>query len=92
MRNSKKNTKAVLLFSSVLEGDSCTLIIDGKKYLDKRVISTDRSLGIDLNNVVKFEIASNGAGKLEVSFSGNRIDAEPSLPPLLREVSLDTTI
>lgn len=91
-RKSGSNSEAVFLLASVLDSDTCSLAIDGKKYLDQRVIVTDRSLGIDLNTLVKFDVNPIGLRKVEVSFSGNRIEAEASLPALVREVKLDTII
>lgn len=92
VRKSGSNGEAVLLLGSVLDSDTCSLAIDGKQYIDQRVIVTDRSLSIDLNTLVKFDLNPTGPRKLEVSFSGNRISGDPSLPPLVREVKLDTII
>jgi len=66
VRKSASNSEAVVLLASVLESDTCSLIIDGRKYLDQRVICTDRSLSIDLNTLVKFDVNRTDLRKLEV--------------------------
>lgn len=51
----KVEDKFKIGLSSVYDNDKCTLIINGKTYLNNKPIITERSLGIDLKNGVSIK-------------------------------------
>ncbi len=77
-------------FSSVLDEERCSVNINDSTYFSDRLIVTERSLGIDLNNFITLKALHNLI-KVEVSFYGNSVPDE-EFGPQMRLVKIDTVI
>lgn len=80
-----KNKPFNIFFNSGYEMDYCTLIINGTTYLDSVLISTDRSIGVDLT---KRLIVKEKEIDLNISFYSI---TDKNLN-FTRKVSLDTVL
>lgn len=80
-----KNKPFNIFLNSGYEMDYCTLVINGTTYLDSVLISTDRSIGVDLTNKV---VVKEKEIYLNISFFSI---TDRSLN-FTRKVSLDTTL
>lgn len=74
-----------IFLNSGYEMDYCTLVINGVTYLDSVLISTDRSLGIDLNNRILLKEKEIYMNISFYSITDKRLN-------FTRNVSLDTTL
>jgi hypothetical protein len=86
--NKVDNNISYIMISSVLKKDYCTFYIDDQKYLYNKSISTNTSLGVDLNSNIKFT-SDQDIVTFEIKFEGEIL---PDISNEKRMLSIDTII